>query len=87
MILSLATDRLDGPVRSTLARVGTADLTRDDVVELQDAMVACGVVDHVEQLISRHVAAALAALDERALDPEGVRELTTMAHQIAWRDA
>lgn len=87
VILSLATDRLDGSARRTLARVGTAELTRDDVLELQEGIVSCGVVADVEGLISAHVAAALSALDERALDPEGVRELTQMAHQIAWRDA
>jgi hypothetical protein len=30
---------------------------------------------------------ALDALDSSALDPDGVRELTVMAHKIAWRDA
>ena len=41
----------------------------------------------MEERINRHVADALAALDSSALDPDGVRELTLMAHKIAWRDA
>ena len=49
-------------------------------------MAAAGVVAEVEELIADHVSSALSALDEPALDPEGVQELTRMAYQIAWRD-
>ncbi len=49
-------------------------------------MAAAGVVAEVEELIADHVCSALSALDEPALDPDGVQELTQMAYQIAWRD-
>ena len=87
VILALAQDRATGPARRTLARVGTAELTCDDIEQLQEALREWGVVGEVEERINRHVADALAALDSSALDPDGVRELTLMAHKIAWRDA
>ena len=53
---------------------------------MQDELAAAGVVGEVEELIADHVQSALSALDEPALDPVGVPELTRMAYQIAWRD-
>ena len=67
--------------------MGTPDLTCDDIAQLQESLRDWGVVGEVEERINRHVADALAALDSSALDPDGVRELTVMAHKIAWRDA
>jgi len=69
-----------------LARVGTPALSPADVVFLQDALRAGGVVDAVESRISAHVHTAVAALDADGLDPQGVAGLTQMAHRIAWRD-
>ena len=86
VILSLADELLHGPARQVLARVGTPELSPADVVFLQDALRAGGVVDAVESRISAHVHAAVAALAVDGLDPEGVAGLTQMAHRIAWRD-
>jgi geranylgeranyl diphosphate synthase, type I len=86
VILSLAHDLLHGTARQVLDRVGTAELSPADVVFLQDALRAGGVVDAVESRISAHVHAAVAALADAELDPEGVAGLTQMAHRIAWRD-
>ncbi len=87
VIVSLAQQRLAPSDRTLLASAGTAGLRPEDVTRLQQLMIEVGVVHEVEAMISSHVRAALDALDDRALDPEGVRELTQMAHQIAWRDA
>lgn len=87
VILALAHERATGAARRALRKVGTAELTAADIGDLQDALVACGVVAEVEERIGRHVAAAIAALDCDALDPDGVRQLTVMAHTIAWREA
>ena len=87
VILALAHERASGPARQTLDKVGTPDLTCDDIAQLQESLRDWGVVGEVEDRINRHVADALAALDSSALDPDGVRELTVMAHKIAWRDA
>ena len=86
VILSLAHDLLHGTARQVLDRVGTPELSPADVVFLQDALRAGGVVDAVEMRISAHVHAAVAALAAADLDPEGVAGLTQMAHRIAWRD-
>lgn len=87
VIVSLATERLSGVARQALLRIGSNALSADDVALLQQSMVACGVVTDVEAMIAEHLAAALDALDERALDPDGVRELAATAQQIAWRNA
>ena len=86
VILSLAETRLQGPARELLSWVGTPRLGADEVAVLQEELQSCGVVAEVEELISRHVAVALAALDDRALDPDGVEQLSSIAYQIAWRD-
>lgn len=87
VILALAHRHATGTARRTLHKVGSTDLTAGDIAELQSALVDWGVVEDVEERIGRHVAAALNALDSDALDPDGVRQLTGMAHTIAWRDA
>ena len=86
VILSLADERLQGSDRPLLGRVGTPELSPADVVHLQDALQAAGVVDAVETRISRHVHAAIAELDAPGLSPDGVAGLTAMAYKIAWRD-
>ena len=86
VIMSLAQERVAGPTRLTLDRVGTPDLTAADVALLQAELRDCGVVDAVEAMISHHLDTALAALDEELLHPEGIAGLTQMAHQIAWRN-
>ena len=87
VILALAQERTTGRPRDLLGKVGTPDLTVEDVTRLQESLLECGVVAEVESRIHRHVAEALEALDNSALDPDGVRELTVMAYKIAWRDA
>jgi len=87
VIIALAHERASGVARQVLGRIGTSALTPADIALLQQALVDCGVVEEVEDRISRHVAAALAALDGAALHPDGVRQLTVMTHRIAWRDA
>jgi geranylgeranyl diphosphate synthase, type I len=86
VILSLAEERLRGADRSLLARVGTPELSPADVGQLQQALLASGVVDAVESRISSHVYAAVADLDHPGLSPDGVAGLTQMAYKIAWRD-
>ena len=86
VIVALAQKRLRGVARTTLARVGHAELTQADVVVLQQAFNDYGVVSAVEQRISGHIDRALQAITDRSLDPDGAEQLARMAHQIAWRD-
>jgi geranylgeranyl diphosphate synthase type I len=87
VILALAHERASGVTRQLLGKIGTTGLTRADITVLQQALVDCGVVEEVEERISRHITAALTALDGAPLHPDGVRQLTVMTHRIAWRDA
>jgi geranylgeranyl diphosphate synthase type I len=86
VILALAHELLQGSAREVLERVGTPELSPADVVFLQDALQAGGVVDAVESRISAHVHTAVELLDGAGLDPQGAAGLTQMAHRIAWRD-
>ena len=86
VIMALAHDRLFGPARKVLRRVGTPELSPADVVFLQEALAEHGVVDAVESLIRNRVHTAVDALRSGPLDPAGVAGLTSMAHRIAWRD-
>jgi geranylgeranyl diphosphate synthase type I len=85
VILSLAQQRVTGAGRLVLERVGTPDLSAEDVALLQTALAERGVVDAVEAMILQHLDTALTALDDHVLHPEGIAGLTQMAHQIAWR--
>jgi geranylgeranyl diphosphate synthase type I len=85
-IVALAYERLRGPARSKLSCLGSPGLSPLQVAALQRELEDVGVVDEVEEMITRHVSAALDALDERVLDDHGVTALTQMAHQVAWRD-
>ncbi len=86
VILALAEERLTGPSRALLDRVGTPDLTIDDVADLQAGLERCGVVASVEEMIGTQVQVGLTALDGAQLEPAGVDGLARIAHQIAWRD-
>ena len=88
VILALAHDRLRGrAARLALGRVGTPEFDEQDLALLQHHLETDGVSAAVEQMISDQVDSALHALDESALDAEGVAELSRMAHSIAWRDS
>ena len=84
--MALADERLQGSDRQLLAQVGTPELSPADVTHLQEALRASGVVEAVESRISGHVRAAVAALDQPGLSPDGIAGLTAMAYKIAWRD-
>jgi geranylgeranyl diphosphate synthase type I len=86
VILSLAQQRVQGPARVLMDRVGSPELSPRDVSELQEALRDCGVVAAVEDMISAHLDTALGALDADVLHPDGIAGLTQMAHQIAWRN-
>jgi geranylgeranyl diphosphate synthase type I len=91
VVLSVATAALrgtgcaGGSAADLLDRVGTEQLTSDDVRTLQEEFRRRGVVEQVESAITARTEAALAALDPRWLDEEAVQQLSTMAHRIAWR--
>ncbi len=86
VILSLAGERLTGPARQALGRIGTGDLDWQDLLILRQAMDDCGVITAVEEQIATHLHNAIEALDDDVLTAEGIAGLIQLAHQIAWRD-
>jgi geranylgeranyl diphosphate synthase type I len=87
VVLSMATERLSGAAANALHRIGTAEARADDVALLQAAMTETGVRAEAEQMISHHVAQAIAALDGAALVPEGADGLREVTRIVAWRSS
>src|SRR5674536_156450 len=52
VLLTLARERLTGHAAYLLARLGTSDITRDDVPVLAAAMREAGVAEALEELIT-----------------------------------
>ncbi|MEE6274375.1 polyprenyl synthetase family protein [Georgenia sp. MJ206] len=88
VLLALALARTGAAGRDRLReKVGRADLTGDEVAELQEILVTSGAVAAHEELIAGRCSAGLAALDGVDL-PEPVRsELVRLADAITARTA
>jgi len=87
VLLTLARTRLTGHAAYLLARLGTTDVTTDDIPVLADAMRDAGVDSALEALISGEYEAAMGCLDSSSLSPVGVAGIRAAARSIAWRDA
>lgn len=86
VLMALAWDRLTGSSAALLRRVTEGKAESDEVEILLSDLEAAGLRSEVEDLIAGHVRTALAALDDRVLDEEGITQLRRMAAEIAWRD-
>ncbi len=86
VLMALAHQRLTGSAEVRLRRVTTGAGDSGDIEELLEDLAAAGLRGEVEDLIAGHVRMALAALDNRVLDPTGVAQLRRVAAEIAWRD-
>lgn len=87
VLLSIAVDRTRSPAaRGALDRVGTPAFGEPDLALLLDELSANGTRSGVEQMIGHEAEAALAALDDPALDPDAADELRRLARRIAWRE-
>ncbi|WP_188895124.1 polyprenyl synthetase family protein [Microlunatus endophyticus] len=89
VIIALAHQRLPLSERRLLDRAGS-ELTKDDVVRLQQVITICGVRAEVETMIQRHVDCATSAVAPLA-SGNGPRAgaanaLIKLAGQVAWRD-
>jgi isopentenyl-diphosphate delta-isomerase type 1 len=87
VLLTLARARLEGHAAYLLARLGTLDVSRDDVSQLAAAMQEAGVDEAMEQLIAAEYMAATRCLDESALTEVGIAGIRDAARSVAWRDA
>lgn len=87
VIMALAQERLALPAaRAALGRAGSPAFTGADLTLLLDEFEQDGIGGAVERMIVELVETAVSALSAPSLDPDGVAQLTKMAHQIAWRD-
>ncbi|MDO5533361.1 MAG: isopentenyl-diphosphate Delta-isomerase [Propionibacteriaceae bacterium] len=87
VILALASERLEGPAREALDRLGSVDLRPGDVAMVSDALVDTGVRDGIETMIEDAVARADACLTHAGLSAAGIEGLRAAARTIAWRNA
>jgi len=86
-VLALAQQQLQSSAAQRALRLaGSADFSPADLDLLRLQLEAEGITTAVEHLIARQVSTALAALNNSTLHPDGIAQLTLMAHQIAWRD-
>src|SRR5665811_1075981 len=70
--LTLARERLTGHAAYLLARLGTTDITRDDVPVLAAAMREAGVAEALEELITAEYDAAITCLEASRLSLPGI---------------
>jgi geranylgeranyl diphosphate synthase, type I len=75
-----------GAQRARLTEVGTPGLTEDDIVELQDVLVATGALRAVESRIRMLTADAVAAIDTPAVPAPARTALIELARFIAARE-
>lgn len=87
VLLSLARTRLTGRDAALLARVGTAELRREDVSALATAIREAGVADTIEGIIRAEFDAAMDCLAGHELPPDAVEGLRATAHDAVWRHA
>ncbi|WP_420121717.1 polyprenyl synthetase family protein [Nakamurella sp.] len=87
VLLSIATECTRTPAaRRALDLVGTPAFGPDELTLLLAELSSNGTRSRVEGMIADSVGAALAALDDPALDPDVADELRQLAHTIAWRE-
>ena len=85
-LLAVATARATAPQRALLDRVGRHDLTDDEVAALQRVLVDTGALADLESTIDALAAEAVDALDTADINDEARKELTQLAHYVAWRE-
>lgn len=86
LIWVLGAERLSGAAAAAMDRVGTEEAREEDVPVLQEALVAAGVRQELEDRIAAELAAAEDVLTGAPFTAEGVTGLRATARTIAWRD-
>lgn len=85
-LLAEATSRANASQRALLERVGRPDLTDDEVAALQQVLVDTGALAELEEIIERLTNDAIDALDRADITDDARKELTELAHYVAWRE-
>jgi geranylgeranyl pyrophosphate synthase len=87
VLLTLAGELLTGHAAYLLDRLGTSDITKEEVPVLAAAMRGAGVADALEELITAEYDAAITCLDGSTLGLSGNAGIRDAARAIAWREA
>jgi geranylgeranyl diphosphate synthase type I len=86
-LLAAATARATTVQRVLLERVGRPDLSEDEVAALQAVLVDTGALADLEATIESLATQAVDALDAADITDEARKELTQLAHYVAWRES
>jgi geranylgeranyl diphosphate synthase type I len=70
-----------------LERVGRTDLNDDEVAALQQVLVDTGALAELEATIDALTNEAIDALDVADITDDAGKELTELAHYVAWRES
>jgi geranylgeranyl diphosphate synthase, type I len=85
-LLAIATERATTAQRQVLARVGSPDLSPDDVVAIQVVIDDTGARAHSERHIATLTAAAAAAIADAPLEPLAIEALQDLALYVGTRE-
>ena len=80
VLMALAMEKADASAKKLFNDLlGKADLTNDQIKDLQDEIIKSGAVEQVEEMIAQFTKEALLALTHSGLSPIGKNLLTAMA--------
>lgn len=85
-LVAHATARAEAHDLPLLQRLGSPDLTVDEVGALRELFVRTGALDAAEAEIERFVARAREAIDAAPITPVARERLGELADYVAWRD-
>ena len=85
-LVAATAELADATGRALLDRIGAPDITTAEIAAVQQTMVDCGAVAHVERAIEELVAESLAALDHAPITVDARAALADLGAFAAWRD-
>ncbi len=85
-LLAIASERAQGDALALLSLVGSAELSADDISQVQSVLVSTGAVAEIETTIDRLANDAIAAVEAAPITREASAALVELAEYVAWRD-
>ena len=85
-LVAVAAARLEGPGLALLERLGSTNLTENEIAALGELLLECGAVEEIERSIVCLVEESLAALEHAPITEESRHALAELGTFVAWRD-
>jgi geranylgeranyl diphosphate synthase type I len=85
-LLAIAMSRADADQAAVLELVGSPDLDRDQVAEVQAVLVDTDAMAEIEHTIDRLTNEAIGSIEAAHITDDARRALVELAHYVAWRD-